>query len=264
MFRLSRVSAHLTGGSPNDHSGWQAAARAVLTAAAAASEPSPSGNPVTARRIFSGELSASHPGLWQDFKDELNAVSFENESEASSWQTATGQHMHLLRASLSPGSAYGMHKHDDHEQFSLLVSGRLRLTVGPDADGYSETREIGPGDGWYAPAGVPHGGTPLGDEATVFIDVYSPPTESIVKLNQQMQRVTAASPALPSRLPVRSSPVADTTESVDFSRTFMTFRIDSLKKEVLTSGHSRRGDEERLFSVHTQPAGRSPHPSAAS
>ena len=121
MFRLSRVSAHLTGGSPNDHSGWQAAARAVLTAAAAASEPSPSGNP-----------------------------------------------------------------------------------------------------------------------------------ESIVKLNQQMQRVTAASPALPSRLPVRSSPVADTTESVDFSRTFMTFRIDSLKKEVLTSGHSRRGDEERLFSARTR------------
>ena len=82
-----------------------------------------------------------------------------------------------------------------------------------------------------------------------YFDVYSPPTESIVKLNQQMQRVTAASPALPSRLPVRSSPVADTTESVDFSRTFMTFRIDSLKKEVLTSGHSRRGDEERLFSA---------------
>ena len=81
------------------------------------------------------------------------------------------------------------------------------------------------------------------------------------------QRVTAASPdspALPSRrLPVvRSSPAAaDTTESVDFSRTFMTFRIDSLKKEVLTSGHSRRGDEERLFSARTQPAGRSPIPS---
>ena len=79
--------------------------------------------------------------------------------------------------------------------------------------------------------------------------------------NQQC--VTAASPVLPSRrLPVvRSSPAADTTESVDFSRTFMTFRIDSLKKEVLTSGHSRRGDEERLFSARTQPAGRSPIPS---
>ena len=70
--------------------------------------------------------------------------------------------------------------------------------------------------------------------------------------NQQC--VTAASPVLPSRrLPVvRSSPAADTTESVDFSRTFMTFRIDSLKKEVLTSGHSRRGDEERLFSARTR------------
>ena len=39
-----------------------------------------------------------------------------------------------------------------------------------------ETRDIGPGDGWYAPGDVPHGGVVLGDEAAVFIDVYSPAT----------------------------------------------------------------------------------------
>ena len=37
-----------------------------------------------------------------------------------------------------------------------------KLTVG------EESREIGPGDSWYAPAGVPHGGEILGEEEAVF------------------------------------------------------------------------------------------------
>ena len=67
-----------------------------------------------------------------------------------------------------------MHSHP-HEQFSLLLSGRMRLTVG------EETREIGSGDGWYAPANVPHGGEVLGKEEAVFIDVYSPATQWIME-----------------------------------------------------------------------------------
>jgi len=88
-------------------------------------------------------------------------------------QIATGEHMHLIRAAYAPGSTYEMHSHP-HEQFSLLLSGRIRLTVG------EESREIGPGDGWYAPAGVPHGGEILGEEEAVFIDVYSPATRWIL------------------------------------------------------------------------------------
>ncbi len=34
--------------------------------------------------------------------------------------------------------------------------------------------------GWYAPAGVPHGGEILGEEEAVFIDVYSPATRWIL------------------------------------------------------------------------------------
>jgi len=74
-----------------------------------------------------------------------------------------------------PGSEYEMHSHT-HEQFSLLLAGRLLLTVG------DETREIGPGDGWYAPGGVEHGGEILGDEPAVFIDVYSPATRWILDI----------------------------------------------------------------------------------
>ena len=43
---------------------------------------------------------------------------------------------------------------------------------------------------------------------------------------------------------------ASTSESIDFSRTFLTFRIDTMKKETLTSGHSRRADEAREFTLN--------------
>ncbi len=97
-------------------------------------------------------------------------------------QIVTGEHMHLIRAVYEPGATYEMHSHP-HEQFSLLLSGRMLLTVG------EETREIGPGDGWYAPGGVPHGGEVLGDEPAVFIDIYSPATTWILDVFAAGRRV---------------------------------------------------------------------------
>lgn len=113
---------------------------------------------VSTRRIFS----------WDEFE------MFHWDDDGLSGQIVTGERMHLIRATYAPGSTYPMHSHP-HEQFSLLLSGRMRLTVG------EETREIGPGDGWYAPANVPHGGEVLGEEEAVFIDVYSPATQWIME-----------------------------------------------------------------------------------
>jgi len=115
------------------------------------------GAEVTSRRIFA----------W----DELERVRWDDEGVDA--QIVTGEHMHLIRAVYPPGAVYEMHSHP-HEQFSLLLEGRLRLTVG------TETRDIGPGDAWYAPGDVPHGGLVLGDESAVFIDVYSPATTWIM------------------------------------------------------------------------------------
>ena len=81
--------------------------------------------------------------------------------------------MHLLRAVFEPGAVYPMHSHP-HEQFSVLLSGQILLTVG------EEVREIGAGDGWYAGCHVPHGGKILVDEPAVFIDVYSPAMQWIL------------------------------------------------------------------------------------
>mgnify|MGYP002525332718 FL=1 len=70
--------------------------------------------------------------------DEIDRYRFDEDD--SEGQIISGAHMHLLRAVFEPGSTYPMHSHP-HEQFSLLLSGQILLTVG------NETREIGPGDG---------------------------------------------------------------------------------------------------------------------
>jgi len=87
---------------------------------------------------------------------------------------ATGESCQLLWAKFEPGGIYELHSHP-HEQMSVIVSGRMRLTVG------DEVRDIGPGDMWYAPANVEHGGEILGDEPVVFIDVYAPPSRTIAE-----------------------------------------------------------------------------------
>ena len=71
--------------------------------------------------------------------DEIDRYRFDE--DGSEGQIISGANMHLLRAVFEPGSIYPMHSHP-HEQFSLLLSGQILLTVG------DETREIGPGDGW--------------------------------------------------------------------------------------------------------------------
>ncbi len=63
-----------------------------------------------------------------------------------------------------------MHSHA-HEQISVMLQGRMLLRVG------EESREVGPGDMWFVPSFVTHGGELVGKEAVVFIDVYSPPSK---------------------------------------------------------------------------------------
>ena len=83
-----------------------------------------------------------------------------------------GDRMQMIWAKLEPEFPYAMHAHT-HDQVSVLVEGRMRLTVG------DETRVIGPGDIWHAPAGVEHGGEVLDGKPVVFIDVYAPPSERV-------------------------------------------------------------------------------------
>ncbi len=84
------------------------------------------------------------------------------------WSTlASGTNQELNWAKFEPGAVYPLHSHP-YEQMSVIIKGRMRLIVG------DEVQEIGPGDMWYVPSDVRHGGQCLGDEPVIFIDVYTP------------------------------------------------------------------------------------------
>ena len=102
--------------------------------------------------------------------DDIESLPANDDYPGIAGKVVDGKNMQLIWAEFQPGSVYSLHSHE-REQFSFMVSGRMRLTVG------EEVAEIGPGDMWYAPGNVVHGGEILGDEPVVFIDVYSPPAE---------------------------------------------------------------------------------------
>jgi quercetin dioxygenase-like cupin family protein len=70
----------------------------------------------------------------------------------------------------------GIHHHDDHEQFGVIITGRIEVEIG------GEVRVLGAGEIYYAPKGVPHGHTVVvGDELAVVIDFFCPPREEYVR-----------------------------------------------------------------------------------
>ena len=96
-------------------------------------------------------------------------------------KAATGEKLQLIWAEFQPGGTYETHSHP-HEQFSILVQGRMELFVG------DEKKEVGPGDMWYAPPNVVHGGKLLGDEPVIFVDAFHPIREDVL---DEMKRVRA-------------------------------------------------------------------------
>ena len=86
----------------------------------------------------------------------------------------TGERLQLIWAYFEPGGQYEMHSHP-HEQFSFMVAGRMLLKVG------DQQKEVSPGDMWYAPPNVVHGGDLLGDEPVVFVDVFTPIREEVLE-----------------------------------------------------------------------------------
>ena len=79
-----------------------------------------------------------------------------------------GERMMLVEVLLDANSTVPEHTHP-HEQTGYLASGRVRFRIG------AETAELGQGDSWMIPSGVPHEVTALAD--SVAIDIFSPPRE---------------------------------------------------------------------------------------
>lgn len=87
-----------------------------------------------------------------------------------------GDQSTLVRWEFPPGQPRtGAHTHDEHEQYGILVTGRIEMEIA------GEPVELGAGDIYWVPAGTPHGRTlVIGDEPAVVLDVFVPPREEYV------------------------------------------------------------------------------------
>ena len=83
-----------------------------------------------------------------------------------------GERMTVARIVLEQGCDVPLHAHEN-EQMSILVSGRLRFTIG--ADGSPQRRQLVllPGEVLHLPPNVPHAA--YAEEETVVLDLFSPP-----------------------------------------------------------------------------------------
>ena len=81
-------------------------------------------------------------------------------------QAVEGERTTLAVIDLEPGSAVPEHRHDN-EQLGVLVRGSMRFRIG------DETREVGPGDTWSIPGGVPHAVT-AGTDGALAVECFAP------------------------------------------------------------------------------------------
>jgi len=84
-----------------------------------------------------------------------------------------GERMMMVLNVTLPGHSVPTHSHP-HEQIGMVYSGRAILRIG------DEEQEVGPGDFYCIPAGVPHSDTTLGDEPFVMLDIFCPVREDFV------------------------------------------------------------------------------------
>lgn len=84
-------------------------------------------------------------------------------------RTCAADKMMVSVVDLEPHSVVEEHAHP-HEQVGLLLSGRVRFTIG------EEEKVLGPGDVWCIPGGVKHKVVAL-DEPARAIDIFTPVRE---------------------------------------------------------------------------------------
>lgn len=102
------------------------------------------------------ELTEIRPGLF-------GAVMEGDQSTLVRWEFPAGQ------------PRTGIHSHDDHEQYGVVMAGRIELEIDGDVS------RLAAGDLYWVPAGTPHGRTlVLGEEDAVVLDVFVPPRAEYV------------------------------------------------------------------------------------
>lgn len=82
-----------------------------------------------------------------------------------------GEKVMISRVVLERGCDVPVHAHEN-EQISVIVSGRLRFTLGPER----AVREVVAGEVLLLPPNCPHGAFAV--EETVVLDVFAPPSSA--------------------------------------------------------------------------------------
>ena len=85
------------------------------------------------------------------------------------------------------GQKLSLQLHEEKDESSYLLSGRLLLTIGPSVENL-EQREIGPGDTWRAEPGTVHSIEAIED--SVVLEVSTPQLEDVVRLEDRYGRAT--------------------------------------------------------------------------
>jgi mannose-6-phosphate isomerase-like protein (cupin superfamily) len=83
------------------------------------------------------------------------------------------------------GHSLSLQLHREKDESSYLLSGRLRLVLGPSA-GELEESEIGPGHAWRIEPGTVHSIEALED--SVVLEVSTPHLEDVVRLEDRYGR----------------------------------------------------------------------------
>ena len=87
----------------------------------------------------------------------------------------TGEKAMLVEAMIEQGGEAPVHQHES-EQFVVLLSGKLRMTVGDAEGGGDREVVLEAGDVMHLPSNVPHGAYALED--CRILDIFSPPSET--------------------------------------------------------------------------------------
>jgi mannose-6-phosphate isomerase len=86
---------------------------------------------------------------------------------------------------VNAGQALSLQYHREKDETSYLLSGRLRLTQGPDAERLSE-QLIEPGQAWRCEPGTVHSIEALED--SVVLEVSTPHLEDVVRVRDRYGR----------------------------------------------------------------------------
>lgn len=103
---------------------------------------------------------------------EIDAIAGFEPAPGVRMRTPHGKNLMLSLVEMEEGAEVPLHEHT-HEQAGILVSGRMRLTIG------EETRTVEPGGMYIIPGGVLHRAVAV-DGPVVAMDVFSPIREDYV------------------------------------------------------------------------------------